>query len=65
MAAGSVITDPRIGPRLRMVNHQAVRLPPSRPAIYCVTVSDSFKMGREAARVMIVTTNIASTKWTR
>ena len=64
MAAGSVIKEPNNGPIVRMVNHQAVRLPPSRLAIFLTMDSANFKIGRVDANVMITTTNSASTKFT-
>ena len=65
IAAGSVIKEPNTGPRVRMVNHQAVSVPPSRLAIFHMICSVNFKMGRVDARVIITTTKMGSEKLTR
>ena len=64
MAAGSVINEPNNGPAVRRVNHQAVSVPPSKLATLHMMDSVSFKIGRVEARVIITTTNSASTKLT-
>ncbi len=65
MAAGSVISEPRIGPRVRTDHHQALSEPPRTPATLRMIVSESCRIGLVAARVMITTTKIASVKLTR
>ena len=64
MAAGSVMKEPSIGPMVRIVNHQAVKLSPIIPAIRCMMDSTSFNIGLLAARIITVTTNRASVKLT-
>ena len=60
IAAGSVMNEPRIGPRVRMVSHQAASIPPNRLATFHISSSAAFSMGRVAARIMMTPTNMGS-----
>ena len=64
MAAGSVIKEPRTGPRVSTVNQKAVREPPRRSAILNMIASANFRIGRVAASIIITTTNMGSVKFT-
>ena len=64
MAAGSVMNEPSSGPTVRIVSHQALKEPPNRPATRPISASESLRIGRVAASVMITTTNIGSVKLT-
>ena len=52
------------GWRFRMVSHQAASVPPIRLAIFHISVSASFRIGRVEARIIIATTNKGSVKLT-
>ena len=64
IAAGSVIKDPSSGPTVKIVNHHAVSEPPKVLAIRFMMFSESFRIGRVAARVMMTITNMGSVKST-
>jgi len=49
---------------VRTDNHQVAGDPPSRLATFFMKISESFKIGRVEARIMMTTTNIASVKST-
>ena len=60
IAAGSVMNDPRIGPMIRMLAHQAAGVP--RPALATRRRAASAKptIGRVAASAMMTTTKSGS-----
>ena len=60
MAAGSVMSDPRMGPTVRMVSHQAAGVPPPRLAMRRIAASAKPITGRVAAMAMMTTTNTGS-----
>ncbi len=65
IAAGSVISEPKSGPAVRMASHQASGV--LRPALASrpMARSATCRTGREAAMVRITTTNIGSANCTR
>ena len=60
IAAGSVMNDPKMGPMIRMVAHQAAGVAP--PALATRRSADSANptIGRVAARAMITNTKSGS-----
>ena len=60
IAAGSVMTDPNIGPTVRMDNHHAAGVFLPKPATILKAPSAKYKTGRELAMAMMTTTKTGS-----
>ena len=60
MAAGSVMSEPRTGPMVRIVSHHAAGVPRPRPATRRSADSASPTIGAVDASAMITTTKIGS-----
>ncbi len=58
------MSDPRTGPTVRIVNHQAAGVLPPNAAIRCSPAWAKTTTGCDAAIAMMTTTNIGSVKLT-